>query len=96
MLSAKLGEKSSEGERRGERISSLDGFTFVKINDVSTPSPPLTDIAGINSFILQLASERCWLGHSTAPHRPARIDIIAGRSQYQQVHMADRIQNVLK
>ncbi|EOB02047.1 hypothetical protein Anapl_00966 [Anas platyrhynchos] len=54
------------------------------------------DIAGINSFILQLASERCWLGHSTAPHRPARIDIIAGRSQYQQVHMADRIQNVLK
>lgn len=36
------------------------------------------------------------VGYSTALHCPVPIDIMAGRSQYQQVHGADRTQNVPK
>lgn len=75
---------------------SLDGFTFLKTSDVSTHSFSLIDLMGINLPILQLDSKRCQFGHSIVLHCPSHIYIIAGRSQYWQVCVADRIQNVFK
>lgn len=51
----------------------MDGFTFLKTNYVSTHGPCLTDLAGINSPILQLDSKRCWFGHNIV-----RITMLAG------------------
>lgn len=69
-----IGEKSHLKAREEVRgILSLDGFTFLKTYYVSTHGSCLTDLAGINSPILQLDSKRCWFGHNIV-----RITMLAG------------------